>query len=31
MEWPLCQELSDLIVDALVRQGESLRNATLLS
>ncbi|PBK61777.1 hypothetical protein ARMSODRAFT_1025327 [Armillaria solidipes] len=30
MEWPLCQELSDLVVDALVNQGESLRNAALL-
>ncbi|KAK0442729.1 uncharacterized protein EV420DRAFT_1752264 [Desarmillaria tabescens] len=31
MEWPLCQELSDLVVDALVEQGQILRNAALLS
>ncbi|SJL14537.1 uncharacterized protein ARMOST_18000 [Armillaria ostoyae] len=31
MECPPCQELSDLVVDALVNQGESLRNAALLS
>ncbi|KAK0435951.1 uncharacterized protein EV420DRAFT_262164 [Desarmillaria tabescens] len=31
MEWPLCQELSDLVVDALVEQGESLHAAALLS